>query len=88
MPNALLVSVPGTGHWTLNAATQPGCLLAATTAFIQAGRPASPARWAACPVPWPGTSCHFRHPERKEGPWQFPHHLAAVGRLRLTTSGP
>jgi pimeloyl-ACP methyl ester carboxylesterase len=48
MPNALLVSVPGTGHWTLNAATQPGCLLAATTAFIQAGRPASPARWAAC----------------------------------------
>jgi hypothetical protein len=37
MPNALLVSVPGTGHWTLNNATDPGCLLAATTAFIQAG---------------------------------------------------
>ena len=36
MPNALLVS-PGTGHWTLNNATDPGCLLAATTAFIQAG---------------------------------------------------
>jgi len=48
MPNALLVSVPGTGHWTLANATQPGCLIAATTAFIQAGRPASPAAWNAC----------------------------------------
>jgi pimeloyl-ACP methyl ester carboxylesterase len=48
MPNALLVSVPGTGHWTLANATQPGCLVAATTAFIQAGRPASPAPWDAC----------------------------------------
>ena len=48
MPNALLVAVPGTGHWTLNNATDPGCLLAATTAFIQAGRPASPAPWNAC----------------------------------------
>ena len=48
MPKALLVSVPGTGHWTLNNATDPGCLLAATTAFIQAGQPASPAAWDAC----------------------------------------
>jgi pimeloyl-ACP methyl ester carboxylesterase len=48
MPNALLVSVPGTGHWTLNNATDPGCLLAATTAFIQAGQPASRAAWDAC----------------------------------------
>ncbi len=48
MPDALLVSVPGTGHWTLANATYPGCLLAATTAFIQAGRPASPAAWDAC----------------------------------------
>ena len=48
MPNALLVSVPGTGHWTLNNATDPGCLIAATTSFIQAGRPANPAPWQAC----------------------------------------
>jgi len=48
MPNALLVSVPGTGHWTLANATDPGCLIAATTAFIQAGQPASPAPWNAC----------------------------------------
>ena len=48
MPNALLVSVPGTGHWTLDNATDPGCLLAATTAFIQVGQPASPAPWNAC----------------------------------------
>jgi pimeloyl-ACP methyl ester carboxylesterase len=60
MPNALLVSVPGTGHWILNNATGSGCLLAATTAFIQAGRPASPAPWNTCtralaqqPVPFP-----------------------------------
>ena len=48
MPSALLVSVPGTGHWILSNATHTGCLLAATTAFIQAGRPASPAPWNAC----------------------------------------
>ncbi len=48
MPNALLVSVPGTGHFTLANATPPGCLLAATTAFLQAGQPASPAPWNAC----------------------------------------
>jgi pimeloyl-ACP methyl ester carboxylesterase len=48
MPNALLVSVPGTGHWTLDNATDPGCLLSATTAFIQAGQPASPVAWNAC----------------------------------------
>jgi len=48
MPNALLVSVPGTGHWTLNTATDPSCLIAAATAFIQAGQPPSPAPWSAC----------------------------------------
>jgi pimeloyl-ACP methyl ester carboxylesterase len=60
MPNALLVSVPGVGHWTLNWNPDPTCLLAATTAFIQAGRPASPAAWHACtralasePMPFP-----------------------------------
>jgi pimeloyl-ACP methyl ester carboxylesterase len=60
MPNALLVAVPGIGHWTLNWNPHPGCLLAATTAFIQAGEPASPAAWNACtralanePTPFP-----------------------------------
>jgi len=60
MPNALLVAVPGIGHWTLNWNPHPGCLLAATTAFIQAGQPASPAPWHACtralagePTPFP-----------------------------------
>jgi pimeloyl-ACP methyl ester carboxylesterase len=48
MPNALLVPVPGTGHWVLSNATNPGCLLAATTDFIQAGRPASPGPWNTC----------------------------------------
>ena len=59
-PNALLVAVPGIGHWTLNWNPRPGCLLAATTAFIQAGRPASPAPWHSCtraladePTPFP-----------------------------------
>jgi pimeloyl-ACP methyl ester carboxylesterase len=27
MPNALLVQVPGSGHWTLNWHPHPGCLL-------------------------------------------------------------
>jgi TAP-like protein len=60
MPNALLVPVPGIGHWTLNWNPHPGCLLAATTAFIQAGQPASPAPWDTCtralasePIPFP-----------------------------------
>jgi pimeloyl-ACP methyl ester carboxylesterase len=48
MPNALLVRVPGVGHWTLGWNPHPGCLLAATTAFVQAGRPASPAAWNVC----------------------------------------
>ena len=48
MPNALLVPVPGTGHWTLGWNPHPDCLLAATTAFIQVGQPASPAPWDAC----------------------------------------
>ena len=48
MPHALLVSVPGTAHWVLNWTLDPGCLLTATTAFIQSGRPARPAAWAAC----------------------------------------
>jgi hypothetical protein len=48
------------GNWTLNWNPRPGCLLAATTAFIQTGQPASPARWHACtralanePTPFP-----------------------------------
>ncbi len=60
MPNALLVPVPNIGHWTLGWNPHPGCLLAATTAFIRAGQPASPAPWDACtralaaePVPFP-----------------------------------
>ena len=48
MPNALLVPVPGVGHWTLGWNPHPGCLLATTTTtFIQAGQPASPAAWDA-----------------------------------------
>jgi len=40
MPNALLVPVPGIGHWTLGWNPHPSCLLAAaTTTFIQAGQP-------------------------------------------------
>jgi pimeloyl-ACP methyl ester carboxylesterase len=48
MPNALLVAVPGIAHFTLSWNPQPECLLAAATAFLRAGRPASPAAWAAC----------------------------------------
>jgi pimeloyl-ACP methyl ester carboxylesterase len=48
MPHARLVSVPGIGHWTLGWNSHPGCLLAATTAFLRAGQPASPAPWNAC----------------------------------------
>ena len=62
MPNALLVSVPGTGHWILANATGSGCLLAAATAFIRDGRPASPGPWNTCtramprePVPFPAS---------------------------------
>jgi pimeloyl-ACP methyl ester carboxylesterase len=47
MPHALLVSVPGAGHWVLNS-PRAGCLLADTTAFIRAGVPASRTAWAAC----------------------------------------
>ena len=47
-PTRCWLRCPGTGHWTLANATDPGCLLAATTAFIQAGQPASPAPWNAC----------------------------------------
>lgn len=48
MPHALLVSVPGAAHWVLNQTLNPGCLLAATTAFIQTGKPASPTPWTRC----------------------------------------
>lgn len=48
MPHALLVSVPGAAHWVLNQTLNPGCLLTATTAFIQSGKPANPAPWARC----------------------------------------
>ena len=63
MPNALLVSVPGTGHWILSSATHTGCLLAATTAFIQAGRPPARRPGTHAPAPWPRNSCRSRHPE-------------------------
>jgi pimeloyl-ACP methyl ester carboxylesterase len=61
MPHALLVPVPGAAHWVLNQTLNPGCLLTATTAFIQSGQLASPAPWAACtrtlahqPLPFTG----------------------------------
>lgn len=44
MPNALLVSVPGGTHNPVSAT----CLSAQATAFIQAGKPADKASWAAC----------------------------------------
>jgi hypothetical protein len=54
------VSVPESGHATLMLSPHPACLLADTTAFIQAGQPSSAAAWAACtralaagPVPFP-----------------------------------
>jgi pimeloyl-ACP methyl ester carboxylesterase len=48
MPNALLVAVPDSGHSTLSASPHPACLITDTTAFIQAGQPASAAAWDAC----------------------------------------
>jgi hypothetical protein len=48
MPHALLVSVPGAAHWLLSQTLNPGCLLAATTAFLQSGKPANPATWSRC----------------------------------------
>jgi pimeloyl-ACP methyl ester carboxylesterase len=89
MPNALLVSVPGTGHWTLSNAADPGCLLAATTAFIQAGQPPSPALWNACTralaqdlVPFPGDPAPGARPCQPEPrthrrPLQVPRALQA-----------
>jgi len=44
MPNALLVSAPGGTHNPANAA----CLTTQITAFIQVGKPADKASWAAC----------------------------------------
>jgi pimeloyl-ACP methyl ester carboxylesterase len=44
MPNALLVTVPGGSHQV----APTGCIPAQSTAFIQAGKPANPASWAAC----------------------------------------
>ena len=44
MPNALLVTVPGGSHEV----APTGCIPAQSTAFIQAGKPANKARWAAC----------------------------------------
>ena len=53
MPNALLVTVPGTSHWTL-IAPHAACLIAEATAFIEAGVPASARAWAACTRSIPG----------------------------------
>ena len=63
MPNALLVSVPGIGHWTLGWNPHPGCLLAATTAFIP---PATPPAWppgTPAPAPWPASPYPSPPPE-------------------------
>ena len=46
MPNALLVAAPGGTHNPVSA----GCLSTQVTAFIQAGKPAGKASWAACAV--------------------------------------
>ena len=44
MPNALLVSVPGGSHEV----GPTGCIPVQSAAFIQAGKPANRAAWAAC----------------------------------------
>ena len=55
MPNALLVPVPDSGHWTLNLSPHPACLLANTTAFIQAGEARQPSTLGRLhPRPGPG----------------------------------
>ena len=47
MPNALLVTIPGGSHQVV-----PGnCLADQAAAFIQAGKPANHAAWAACAYP-------------------------------------
>ena len=53
MPNALLVAVPGSAHWVLNASwnwgsTTPACLLNGVATFVDSGRRASRSTWAAC----------------------------------------
>jgi len=44
MPNALLVTIPGGSHEV----APSNCLAHQATAFIQAGKPANRAAWAAC----------------------------------------
>jgi len=68
MPNALLVSVPGSGHWVLANAARSDCLLAATTTFIQAGRPAGAAPWNTCVRAMPGEPVPFPAPETTSTP--------------------
>ena len=53
MPNALVVAVPGSAHWVLNASWNwgvrtPACLVDGVATFIDAGRPASRRAWDAC----------------------------------------
>jgi pimeloyl-ACP methyl ester carboxylesterase len=53
MPNALLVAIPRSAHWVLNASwnwgsTTPACLLSDVATFIDTGRPANRSTWAAC----------------------------------------
>ncbi len=53
MPNALLVAIPGSAHWVLNASwnwgsTTPACLLSDVATFVDSGRPANRSTWAAC----------------------------------------
>jgi hypothetical protein len=62
MPHALLVSVPGAAHWVLNWTPNPGCLLAATTAFIQSGQPASSAPCTQCTRTLPHQPLPFSAP--------------------------
>ena len=62
MPNALLVPVPGTGHWILASAASSSCLLAAATTFIQAGQPGRPEPWNACARAMPREPVSFPAP--------------------------
>jgi len=55
------ISSLGVGYWTVSWNPHPGCLLAATTAFVQAASP-QPAAWDAC--------THARAPSPAE---ELPH---------------
>ncbi len=53
MPNAVLVSIPGSAHWVLSASwnwgsATPACLLNNIATFVDSGRPANRSSWDAC----------------------------------------